>query len=250
MHLSERIQYVCDRWRPNRYGLKAYLIRDGKKHPFAVICPGGAYHMVCSYVEGMPFAKALNKRGYNAFVVYYRTDEKARYPHPQEDLQRAIKEILTHAKDRKLETEGWSLWGSSAGGHLVASFCAEEWDTPKPSALVLIYPVVTMGEHTHIQSRENLLGKKPDPQMIERLSVEKHISSSYPPTFVWNGKADTLVDPINSRMLETALERAGIPHLAEEYEGIEHGAGLALGTNADPWFDHAVAFWEQQRSKR
>ena len=157
---------------------------------------------------------------------------------------------LTHAEDWKLETEGWSLWGSSAGGHLVASFCTEEWDTPKPAALLLIYPVVTMGEHTHIQSRENLLGKKPDPQMIERLSVEKHISSGFPPTFVWNGKADTLVDPINSRMLETALERAGIPHLAEEYEGIEHGAGLALGTNAEPWFEHAVAFWEQQRSKR
>lgn len=250
MRLYELVQFACDRWRPNRYGFKAYLIRDGKTHPFAVICPGGAYHMVCSYVEGVPFAKALNRRGYHAFVVYYRTDEKARYPHPQQDLQRAFKEILAHAEEWRLETEGWSLWGSSAGGHLAASFCAEEGDTPKPAALVLIYPVVTMGEHTHVQSRENLLGKEPDPQMIERLSVEKHISSGFPPTFLWNGNADTLVDPINSRMLETALERAGIPHLAEEYEGIEHGAGLALGTNAEPWFEHAVAFWEQQRSKR
>ena len=250
MRLSELLQSAYDHWRPNRYGLKTYLIRDGKTHPFAVICPGGAYHMVCSYVEGMPFAKALNARGYHAFVVYYRTGEKSRYPHPQEDLQRGIKEILAHAEDWRLETEGWSLWGSSAGGHLAASYCAEEWDAPKPAALVLVYPVVTMGEHTHLGSRENLLGKDADVQMIERLSVEKQINSSYPPTFVWNGKADTLVDPINSRMMETALEQAGVAHLAEEYEGIEHGVGLALDTNAEPWFEHAVVFWEQQRSNR
>lgn len=249
MRLSELLQYRYDRRRPNRYGLRPYLIRDGKKHPFAVICPGGAYHMVCSYVEGMPFARALNVRGYHAFVVYYRTDEKARYPHPQEDLQRAIKEILSRADEWRLETEGWSLWGSSAGGHLAASFCAEEWGTPKPTALVLVYPVITMGEHTHRESRENLLGKDADPEMIERMSVEKRISAGYPATFLWNGDADTLVDPINSRMMEAALGRAGVPHLAEEYEGIEHGAGLAKGTCAEPWFDHAVSFWEEQRSK-
>ena len=36
---------------PNEYELVPYLVDDGKKHPFAIICPGGAYGMVCSYVE-------------------------------------------------------------------------------------------------------------------------------------------------------------------------------------------------------
>ena len=249
MTFREKLQSVYDFWRPNRYGLKPYLVNDRKKHPFAVICPGGAYRMVCSYVEGLPFAKELNKLGCHALVVYYRTKGRARYPDPQEDLKRAVLEAFSRAEEWELETEGWSLWGSSAGGHLAASFCTEDRGTPKPSALILIYPVITMGDCTHAETRSNLLGKDADPALIEKLSVEKHISSEYPPTFVWNGTADSSVDPANSRMLEAALAEAGVPHKAEEFEGIGHGVGLARGTNAEVWFSHAVSFWEEQRSK-
>ena len=248
MTFSDGMQAARDHWRPNRYGLVPYRIRDGKKHPFAVICPGGGYRTVCSFVEGKPIAKALNARRYHAFVVYYRTGKKAVYPHPQEDLKRAVEDVLSHSEEWNLEPEGWSLWGSSAGGHLAASFCSEDWGTPKPAALILSYPVITMGKLTHSDTRNNLLGKNADPAMIDRLSVERNIRSGYPPTFVWNGTADGSVDPENSRMLETALNAAGIRHSAEQYEGVGHGVGLARGTNAAPWFDHAVAFWEEQRT--
>ena len=46
MKLTEGLQAVYDCWRPNRWGIRPYLIRDGIKHPFAVICPGGAYGML------------------------------------------------------------------------------------------------------------------------------------------------------------------------------------------------------------
>lgn len=244
---QDKIQAAKDFWRPNRYGLVPYLVEDGERHPFAIICPGGAYRMVCSYVEGKPFAKALNERGYHAFVVYYRTRQKAQYPHPQEDLKRAVGDVLAHADGWKLDPAGWSLWGSSAGGHLAASFCTEERGTPKPAALILSYPVITMGALTHHETRRNLLGEEPDQAMIRRLSVEHNIRSGFPPTFVWNGTADTSVNPENSRMLENALADAGVPCQAEQYEGVGHGVGLAKGTNAEPWFDHAVMFWEDQR---
>ena len=247
MAFSDTIQAAKDFWRPNRFGLVPYLIKDEKTHPFAVICPGGAYNMVCSFVEGKPIAEALNDRGYHAFVVYYRTRKKSRYPNPQEDLKQAVGEILTHSEEWKLDPDGWSLWGSSAGGHLAASYCTEEWGTPKPAAMILSYPVITMGALTHDVTRKNMLGKEPDQAMIQRLSVECNIRSDFPPTFVWNGTADDIVDPENSRMLEAALIKAGVPHRAEQYEGIGHGVGLAKGTNAECWIDHAVAFWEQQR---
>ena len=124
----------------------------------------------------------------------------------------------------------------------------EDRGTPKPSALILIYPVITMGEQTHAGSRDNLLGRDADPALIEKLSVERHITADYPPTFIWNGAADELVDPVNSRMMEAALEQAGVPHKAEEFAGIGHGVGLAEGTNAEVWFDHAVSFWEEMRA--
>lgn len=243
---SENLQAAYDFWRPNRYGRKPYLIQDGKKHPFAVILPGGAYRMVCSYVEGLPFAKALNAKGYHAIVVYYRIGKKAAYPAPQDDLERAIREIFSHAADWNLDTQNWSLWGSSAGGHLAASFCTERRDVPKPNALILTYPVVTMGRETHAESRKNLLGADPDPALPDRLSVEKHITGDFPPTYVWNGTADASVDPRNSRMLAEALKKAGVLYRHEEFEGVGHGVGLAKGTNAEPWFAHAVSFWEEQ----
>ena len=247
MNISHMMQSFYDSHRPNEYALKPYLLNDGKRHPFAVICPGGGYGMVCSAGEGKPFAEELNKLGYHAFVVYYRVKKKARYPHPQEDLKRAIEEVFSRADEWNLDTDSWSLWGSSAGGHLVASYCAEDWGTPKPSALILCYPVITMGEYTHKGSRDMLLGKKASAEMITKMSIELQAGEGYPPTFTWYGTADTAVDPLNSKMLIEALKKAGVPHKIEEYEGIGHGAGLAKGTIAEPWFSNAVSFWESQR---
>ncbi|MBQ6559726.1 MAG: alpha/beta hydrolase [Erysipelotrichaceae bacterium] len=247
MKRTDLLQAVYDFWRPNRYGLKAFLINDGQKHPFAIICPGGAYGMVCSFMEGRPYAEALNRIGCHAFVVYYRVGKKARYPRPQEDLRQAIEDVMARAEEWNLDTDSWSLWGSSAGGHLAASYCVEDRG-PKPTALILTYPVVTMGEHTRVGSRKNLLGKDADQDMIDRLSVERHITTDYPPVYVWNGTIDRIVEPVNSRMLEEALERTGVPHLAEEFEGVGHGVGLAKGTDAEVWFEHAIGFWKNRMS--
>lgn len=247
MSPREKLQKFIDTVRPNRYALRPYLIRDGKKHPFAVICPGGAYRKVCSYVEGLPFARRLNERGYHAIVVYYRVREKAGYPSPQEDLVRAINEVLSRTDEWLLEARGWSLWGSSAGGHLAASTLCEAAGFPRPSALILIYPVVTMGEKTHAETRRNLLGEDPDRGLIERLSVEKNVTKDFPPTFVWYGTADTSVDPENSMMLKDALDRAAVPCEMISYEGVGHGEGLGEGTAAEGWLDEAVRFWEGTR---
>lgn len=249
MKLTEIFDRIHDSRRANKYALRPYLINDGKKHPFAVICPGGGYGMVCSAGEGRPFAEKLNKLGYHAFVVYYRVKDKASYPNPQDDLERAIKEVFAHAEEWKLDTDIWSIWGSSAGGHLVASYCTEKRETPKPTAIVLVYPVITMGEHTHKGSRDNLLGKNPSSEIVERLSVELNVSSDYPPTFIWYGTADDVVAPLNTKMMVDALGEASVPCRLEEYEGIGHGAGLAKGTVAEEWFGNAVKFWTEQSNE-
>lgn len=250
MNISGIMQSVYDARRPNRYALKPYLLNDGKRHPFAVICPGGGYGMVCSAGEGKPFAEELNKLGYHAFVVYYRVKKKARYPQPQDDLQRGIEEIFAHADEWKLDTDNWSVWGSSAGGHLVASYALEDRGMPKPSALILCYPVISMGKYTHGGSRDNLLGKNAGKDMIDKLSVELNVTENYPPVFTWYGTADEAVPPLNSIMLCEALDKLSVPCKVEKYEGIGHGAGLAKGTVAETWFKHAVEFWQSQCSDR
>ena len=87
-------QSLKDIFRPNRYALDdRFVLRDGQTHPFAVVCPGGGYSMVCSFIEGTPVARRLNGLGISAFIVYYRVRGKARYPHPQDDLARAVREV-------------------------------------------------------------------------------------------------------------------------------------------------------------
>ncbi len=238
--------------RPRRRGLKKYLIQDGKQHPVAIICPGGGYFMCCSFVEGEPFARELNKMGYSAVVVYYRTRKKARYPAPMEDLAWAVRKVLDHAQAWNLDTRGYSVWGSSAGGHLAASFGTENmgyraYGLPKPGALILSYPVVTMGEKTHGGSRENLLGKTPTAEQIAFASVERQVTEHYPPTFLWYGDADDLVPPENSQMLRSALAQLGIPCELVHYPDVGHGAGLGTGLPCQGWINKAVAFWEENR---
>ena len=244
-----KIREWFDTNRKNKYALKPYLVRDGQVHPVAIICPGGGYRRICSFIEGHPYAKALNRRGYHAVVVYYRVREQALFPNPQDDLARAVREVLTHARDWKLNTAGYSLWGSSAGGHLAGSFGTESmgykhYGLPRPGAIILSYPVVSMGEKAHPGSRNFLLGPQPTLDQIQKTSLECQITPAYPPTFLWWGDQDDCVDPENSRMLQKALEENHVPCQCREYANVSHGVGIGQGLPCEGWFEDAVAFWE------
>ena len=97
--LTSRIREHFDTYRDNVFQLKPYLLKDGKTHPVAIICPGGGYRRVCGFIEGHPYAKKLNAMGYHAVVVYYRVNVLARYPAPQDDLARAVRVVHDHAAE-------------------------------------------------------------------------------------------------------------------------------------------------------
>ena len=123
MKFSQLVESVFDPFRLNKYILKPYLLNDGKEHPFALICPGGGYGMVCWGGEGKPFAEELNKLGYHAFVLRYHTKRKGRYPNPQLDVKRAVEEIFSNAQQWKVNTEGCSFSKSSS----MISICGMMW---------------------------------------------------------------------------------------------------------------------------
>lgn len=251
MKIKHKIRFVLDNLFKGYY-LEKYILKDGKTHPVAIICPGGGYHRVCSFIEGLPYAKKLNDLGYSAIVVHYRCGEKYPYPVPQDDLARAIKYVISQKEKWNLDMEGYSLWGSSAGGHLAASFCTDamgykNYNLPKPGTVVLIYPVVTMGEKAHVGSRNYLLGEEQSSKRIEFASIEKQIDSDYPPTFLWCGLEDDCVEPENSYMLAKALEEHKITHIFSPIGGVNHGVGIGEGLPCEGWFEKAVRFWEEQR---
>lgn len=238
----------------NEYHLDdRFVIRDGQKHPFAVLVPGGGYSMVCSFIEGVPIAKQLNMAGISAFIVYYRTRNKALYPAPQDDLARGIKEIFAKAEEYNIDTNNYSIWGASAGGHLVASFGTKEvgyakYNLPKPSTLVLMYPVITMNpKFTHMGTHDNILGKNPSPELEDLLSVEKHVDKDYPATYIWCSDDDATVPSSNTTMMKEALTQASVNVQCTIYHGVPHGVGPGSETAAQGWIAQAIRFWEENK---
>ena len=248
MGFETKLRRFLDKYHQGYY-IEKYILNDGEKHPVAIICPGGGYHWVCSFSEGLPYAKKLNRMGYSAFVIHYNCGTGKEYPIPHNDLARAIEEITAHSEQWNLDMENYSLWGSSAGGHLVASFGTDSmgyknYNLRKPTAIILSYPVISMYEKAHVGSRKYLLGENPSQQMLEKASVERQITPDYPPTFVWHGLADRDVDPDNSKLLAEALSENGVKHMYTTFRGVDHGVGIGNGLPCDGWFEKAVSFWE------
>ena len=249
MKLQTKLRRLLDRYHSGFY-MEKHLLKDGRRHPVAIICPGGGYHWVCSFSEGLPYAKKLNRMGFHAFVVHYRCGAGFEYPTPHNDLARAISDIIAHSEQWNLDMTNYSLWGSSAGGHLAASFGTDtmgykNYNLPKPAAIILSYPVVTMYEKAHAGSRRYLLGENPPDDMLEKASVEKQITADYPPAFVWHGLADRDVDPANSALLAQALEDSGVEYIHTTFEGVDHGVGIGEGLACEGWFEKAVDFWQK-----
>lgn len=243
-------QSLKDIFRKNEYELDTrFILNDGQKHQLAVLVPGGGYAMVCSFIEGVPIARKLNEKGISCVIVYYSIREKALCPAPIDDLARAVKETLAKADEWNLDTDNYSVWGASAGGHLVGEFGTDnlgyrKYGLPKPGCLVLSYPVISMDpRYNHGGSHDNFLGKNASRGLEEMASVDKHVDAGYPRVYAWCGDEDKEVPNDNIRLLVIALREKGIEHKYHIYPGVGHGVGPGTGTSAEGWIDEAVNFW-------
>ena len=230
----------------NEYELIPFL--SDEKAPFVVVCPGGGYNMIASFIEGTPVAEFFQKKGINAFVLRYRVKQKAHYPAPIEDIVHALTDIRDNYK---LSLDNYALCGFSAGGHMCALFGVKKYgygrfNLPKPHTLLLVYPVISLEkEYTHRNTRKHFAGEE-DLEALEVGNIHHHIDKDYPRTFIWRGDNDKSVDPVNSDFLVSELQKNHIEHLYIKYNKVGHGVGLATGTCAEDWPNEAIKFWEKK----
>src|SRR5262245_18404125 len=83
--------------------------------------------------------------------------------------------------------------------------------------------------HTHKGSRRNLLGDKPDRQLVEALSNETRVTAKTPPVFLFHTRDDAVVPVQNSTLLHDACKKHDVPVEMHLYPRGRHGVGLAKG---------------------
>ncbi len=204
-----------------------------------VVCPGGGYAHLSEIKEGSDVAKWLNSLGISAFVLKYRLGMRYHQPNQLLDAARALRTVRARAKEWNLDANRIGILGFSAGGHL-ASTLGTHFDAGKPDAtdqiervssrpdlMVLVYPVITMGDLTHAGSKKNLLGDNPTPELVKFYSNELQVTKDTPPAFLVHAVTDPAVPVENSLMFASALKKAGVLFEIHLYEQGPHGFGLA-----------------------
>lgn len=202
---------------PSKRHAGLFFVRGRPGAPFAVIAPGGGFSYVGSLHEGFPYATAIAGHGYNAFVLKYRAGHGGAVA--TEDIAAAISYIFSNADALGVGTDGYSVWGSSAGARMAAavgSYGTARFGgeiLPKPSTVVMAYT-------GHADS-----------------------SPPEPATFVVVGEQDGIAPPAVMERRVTALREAGTEVEYHMYDNVGHGFGLGIGTSAEGWLDVAVRFW-------
>lgn len=218
-----------------------------------VICPGGGYSMLVTGAEGHGIAKWLNQHGITGIVLQYELP-KGRANVPLRDAQRAVRTARANAEDWGIDPNRVGIMGFSAGGHL-ASAAGTHFDrgdtdakdpvqrmSSRPDFMVLIYPVISMGEKGHAGSRRNLLGKKPTAELIEKYSSEKQVTKDTPPAYLAHAMDDKVVVPENSAMFHAACKKHGVKSTYLELPRGGHGLNRYRGPMWDAWQDGCIAW--------
>ena len=209
-----------------------------------VICPGGGYHWL-SEREAEPIAAAFLGRGFATFILRYtvhtKEQEGAADYKPLKQVALAIRHIRENAAQYNVDPDYIFTCGFSAGGHLAAS-AGVLWEHPalddlladapkgiaRPTGMILSYPVISAGEYAHRGSFLNLCGSKEATQeQMDAFSLEKYVSATTPPAFIWHTFADNLVPVENSLLLARAMADAKVPFELHIFPAGIHGLALA-----------------------
>ena len=215
-----------------------------------------------------PLRSGYVGRGYAVASINYRLSQHAPFPAQIEDCKAAIRWLRAHAREYNLDPNRFGVWGSSAGGHLVAllgtSGDVKAFDvganldqSSRVQAVCDYYGptdfmafVTTPGFERHASPNApevKLLGgsvtEKPD--LAKRASPVTFVSRDDPPFLIVHGDKDPTVPVNQSQLLFDALKQAGVSVHFHTIKGAGHGRGFG-GPEIEPmvtaFFDKHLKF--------
>lgn len=215
-----------------------------------------------------PLRQGYLDRGYAVASLGYRLSSHAIFPAQIQDCKAAIRWLRAHAKEYGLNGDRFGVWGSSAGGHLVALLGTsggektfEEGANPDISSRIQAVCdfygptdfeqfVATPGFASHATATSpeaRLFGGAVTErkELAARANPITFVDKTDPPFLIVHGDKDSTV-PINqSQSLYQALTKAGVSAHLHTIHGAGHGNGFS-GKNID---DLVNGFFEARLKK-
>lgn len=248
---------------PSRYNkvtyptLTVFLPPADKATGTAVlICPGGGYGTLAFDHEGYQIAEWLNNNGIAGIILKYRlpSDQimKDKTIGPLQDAQEGMRFIRRHAAEWKINPRKVGVIGFSAGGHLASTLSthyaeniyASDTVSARPDFSILIYPVITFDStFTHMGSRNNLIGRKPSPDLIKHYSNELQVNEKTPPAFLVHSMDDNTVPVKNSVEYYNNLVKFKIPSELHVFRKGGHGYGMSVGNGTQAAWPGLCISW-------
>ncbi len=158
------------------------------------------------------------------FVFCYNTEPDRRFPTHLLDVARAMKYIRDDAEKYSINPDCVFALGFSAGGRLcgmlavhhtlVEKMLSYPENTARPKDVILSYPVATAWNPTHRGPYFQQLGKDIEEYTEKEknlLSIEKNITESTPPAFIWHTSEDNSVPIYGSLAVAGAYHRVKTP---------------------------------------
>lgn len=105
------------------------------------------------------------------------------------------------------------------------------------------------------QLSEDMFGKNREKEYYiakrNEFTVLDHISSNYPPAFIWHTMEDELIPyEDNAVAMKEILDCVGVRNQLKCVKHGLHGLGLGTGSEAQGWLEEAVAFWKNQNKEQ
>jgi len=228
-----------------RQKLDLYLPQDGAPLPVLIWIHGGGWQ--AGSKDGCPPLRAgYLEQGYAVASIGYRLSGDATFPAQIEDCKAAIRWLRAHADEYGLDPIRFGVWGSSAGGHLVAllgtSGDVEEFDVGPhldqpsrvqavcdyygPTDFKVFVTTPRYERHGKSDSPENrLIGGNvlDNPDKVARVNPITYVDENDPPYLIVHGDADGTVPLNQSQLLFEALKEAGVPVHFHTIHGAGHG---------------------------
>lgn len=200
-----------------------------------------------------PLRQGYTGRGFAVASLNYRLSQHAVFPAQIEDCKAALRWLRAHAKQYNLNPDRFGVWGSSAGGHLVALLgtsgdvkefevglhrefssrvqCVMDDYGPTDVTQMDAHRLPNGMVHNTPQSPESRLvgGDISDPAnhpKAARLNPITYVTADDAAFLINHGDQDPLVSHHQSEILYEALRAAGVRVRLNTIKGGGHGAGF------------------------